>query len=163
MIDLRNACITTLFSAALVPGLVASASAADFYAGKQVNFLIQMGLSKHPDLPNVPNVLDMLTSKLDREAVELLLAPSEMGRPFVAPPGVPADRLALLRTAFTSAMNDPAFKAEAAKQKMEINPMTGAEVEVLVKRIYTTASPETVARAMVLTSDGVRKKKKKKN
>lgn len=134
----------------------------DWISEKKINFLIQMGLSKHPDLPNVPNILDMLSSKLDREAVELLLAPSEMGRPFVAPPGVPADRLALLRSAFTSAMNDPAFKAEATKQKMEINSMTGAEVEALIKRIYTTASPETVARAMVLTSDGVRKKKKKK-
>jgi len=134
----------------------------DWLTGKKINILIQMGLSKHPDLANVPNILDMLTNKLDRAAVELLLAPSEMGRPYVAPPGIPADRLAQLRTAFTRTMADPAFKAEAAKQKMEINPMTGAEVEALIKRIYTTASPDTVARAMVLTSDGVRKKKKKK-
>lgn len=133
----------------------------DWISGNKVNFIIQMGLSKHPDLPKVPNILDVVTDKRDREAIELLLAPSEMGRPFVAPPGLPADRLALLRAGFTAAMEDSGFKADAAKQKMELNPMTGAEVEALMKRIYTSASPDTVARAMVLTSDGVRKKKKK--
>lgn len=134
----------------------------DWITGKKVTFLIQMGLSKHPDLPNVPNILDMVTEKIDREAIELLLAPSEMGRPFVAPPGIPADRLAQLRGSFDKAMKDAAFLADAKKQQMEINPMTGGEVEALMKRIYSTASPETVARAMALTADGVKKKKQKK-
>ncbi|MGE0653656.1 MAG: hypothetical protein AB7P12_18215, partial [Alphaproteobacteria bacterium] len=134
----------------------------DWITEKKVTFLIQMGLSKHPDLTNVPNILDLITNKLDREAIELLLAPSEMGRPFVAPPSVPVDHLKLLRAGFMRTMGDAAFKADAAKQKMEINPMSGAEVAALVERIYKTASPEVVARAVVLTSDGLTKKKKKK-
>lgn len=134
----------------------------DWLTQKKVNILNQMGLSKHPALPNVPNVLDMVTNKLDREAIELLLAPSEMGRPFVTPPNVPAERLAILRAAFMKTMADKAFLADAEKQKMEINPMSGEEVEKLIKRVAAAASPEVVARAKALTADGINTSKKKK-
>ena len=133
----------------------------EWLSQKKISILNQMGLSKHPELPNVPNILDLVTAKLDREAIELLLAPSEMGRPFVTPPGIPADRLAALRSAFDQTMKNKAFLADAEKQKMEINPMTGAEVETLIKRIYATASPEVVARAKALTADGINTSKKK--
>jgi tripartite-type tricarboxylate transporter receptor subunit TctC len=134
----------------------------EWLSQKKISILNQMGLSKHPELPNVPNILDLMTAKLDREAIELLLAPSEMGRPFVTPPGIAADRLAALRAAFDQTMKDKAFLADAEKQKMEINPMTGAEVETLIRRIYATASPEVVARAKALTADGINTSKKKK-
>ena len=142
----------------------------EWLTGKKVTILIQMGLTKHPALPDVPNILDVVTNKLDHDAIELLLAPSEMGRPFVGPEGIPAKRLAILRTAFDATMKDKGFLAEAEKQKMEINPMSGAEVEALVKRIYRSASPEVIARAKVLTAAGFdssirkggKKKKKKK-
>lgn len=134
----------------------------EWLAEKKINIIIQMGLTKHPDLPNVPNVLDVVTNSLDRAAIELLLAPSEMGRPFVTPPDVPADRINILRTAFMKTMGDKAFLDDARQQKLEINPMPGQDVEALMKRIYTTASPEVVARAKVLTADGINTSKKKK-
>ncbi|MGE0653158.1 MAG: Bug family tripartite tricarboxylate transporter substrate binding protein [Alphaproteobacteria bacterium] len=126
----------------------------DWLKENKISFLIQMGLSRHPDLPNVPNILDRVTNATDRAAIELLLTPSEMGRPFVTPPGVPAERLQTLRKAFTAAMKDKAFQADARKQQLELNPMTGAEVEELVRRVYRTASPEVVARAQELTAAG---------
>lgn len=133
----------------------------EWLTGKKINILNQMGLTKHPELPNVPNVLDMLSDRRDRAAIELLLAPSEMGRPFVTPPGVPADRLAALQDAFMKAMKDKAFLADADKQQMEINPMSGPEVAALVSRIYSSASPEVVARAKALTADGINTSKTK--
>lgn len=134
----------------------------EWLSQKKINILNQMGLSKHPELSNVPNILDLITAKLDREAIELLLAPSEMGRPFVTPPGVPAGHLAALRAGFDRTMKDKDFLVDAEKQKMEINPMSGAEVEALIKRIYATASPEVIARAKALTADGINTSKKKK-
>lgn len=134
----------------------------EWLAQKKINIIVQMGLSKHPDIPDVPNILDVVTNKLDRDAIELLLAPSEMGRPYVTPPDVPAANLAILRTAFMKTMRDKAFLADAAQQKLEINPMSGEEVETLIRRIYANASPEVVARAKALTADGINTSKKKK-
>lgn len=120
----------------------------------RINVLIQMGLNKHPDLPDVPNLLDLVTDPLDKAAIELLLAPSEMGRPFIAPQGVPADRLALLRAGFDATMADSDFLADAAKQNMEINPMNGAEMAALISGLYKASSPEVVDRARRLTAAG---------
>jgi tripartite-type tricarboxylate transporter receptor subunit TctC len=74
--------------------------------------------------------------------IELLLAANEMGRPFFAPPGVPQDRIEALRTALVATAKDPKFIAEAEKQGMELQLMTGKEVEDLVRRVY--ASPTAV-------------------
>jgi tripartite-type tricarboxylate transporter receptor subunit TctC len=69
-----------------------------------------------------------------------------MGRPFVAPPNVPADRVAVLRQAFMDTMKDKDFLAEADKMQLEINPVSGAEVEKLVNEVYATP-PDVVAKA----------------
>ncbi len=73
-----------------------------------------------------------------------------MGRPFVAPPGVPADRLAALRQAFMETMTDKAFLDDAAVGKFEINPVGGAELEALVKEIYGTPPEVTKKAAAIL-------------
>jgi tripartite-type tricarboxylate transporter receptor subunit TctC len=135
---------------------------------KKIHIFLQMGLTKHPELPKVPNILDVLKTDLDRKAVQLLLGPSEMGRPFVAPPGIPAGRLLALRAAFTSTMSDPKFKDEAAKLRLAIDPMSGAEVANLINRLYKDSPKAVVERAKELTAAGfdvdLRKgKKKKKN
>ena len=69
-----------------------------------------------------------------------------MGRPFVAPPNVPADRVAVLRQAFMDTMKDKDFLAEADKMQLEINPVSGEEVEKLVKDVYATP-PDVIAKA----------------
>ncbi|MFT5539713.1 MAG: tripartite-type tricarboxylate transporter receptor subunit TctC [Alphaproteobacteria bacterium] len=133
---------------------------------KKVHIFMQMGLSRHPELPKIPNILDVLKTDLDRKAVRLLLGPSEMGRPYVAPPGIPAGRLVALRAAFTSTMSDPKFKAEAAKLRLAIDPMSGAEVASLMNRLYKDSPKAVVERAKELTAAGfdvdLRKGKKKK-
>ena len=73
-----------------------------------------MSLSKHPDLPNVPLIMDFATTDEQRQIFTLIFARQVMGRPFLAPPGVPADRLAALRQAFADTMTDKAFLADAA-------------------------------------------------
>ena len=108
---------------------------------KQVTILVQFGLSKHPDLPNVTSILDLATNTRDRQLAELMLASLQMGRPFYAPPGVPADRVHALRRALDATAKDPVFLADAEKQKMEITHMSGEDVEALVRRIYVTPAP----------------------
>lgn len=114
---------------------------------KKINIILQLGLKKHPDLPNVPLVMDVpgLTAE-QRQILRLVFARQVMGRPYAAPPGIPADRLAALRKAFTDTLKDPVFLADAAKADLEINPVDGAEVQQLVIDIYKTP-PEIASKA----------------
>ena len=104
----------------------------------QISILAQFGLSKHRDLPHVPLIGDFAKTETDRQLIDLLLAPLEMGRPFFTPPGVPKDRLEILRRAFDDTTKDPEFQADAQKQHVELTPMSGAAVQALVRRIHGT-------------------------
>ena len=109
---------------------------------KQISVLAQFGLTKHPDIPHVPLILDLAKNTQDRQLAELMVASLQMGRPFFAPPGVPADRVQILRRALDATAKDPAFLADVEKQKVEVFHMTGEEVEALVRRIH--AMPKDV-------------------
>jgi tripartite-type tricarboxylate transporter receptor subunit TctC len=104
----------------------------------KIAVLAQFALRKHPDIPNVPSILDLAQTDEDRQLIDVMLAPLEMGRPYFAPPNVPADRVAVLRRAFDATTRDPEFLADVKKQKMELSPLTGEEVAKLVARIYAT-------------------------
>ena len=108
--------------------------------------LVQLSLTKHPDLPNVPLVMDFAKTGEQRQILKMMFARNVMGRPYVAPPNLPADRVATLRQAFMDTMKDKDFLAEADKMRLEINPVSGAEVEKLVKEVYATP-PDIVAKA----------------
>lgn len=108
---------------------------------KKISPVAQFALKKDPDLPNVPFIMEIAKTQDERQMIELLLAANEMGRPFFAPPGVPKERVSALRAAFVATAKDPAFVAETKKQKMELQLMTGDEVETLVKRVYATPKP----------------------
>jgi tripartite-type tricarboxylate transporter receptor subunit TctC len=77
------------------------------------------------------------------------LSAGEFGRPLVTPPGVPADRLKILREAFDKAASDPALLAVAEKRRLEMDPGTGAELEALAKEVMA-ASPDVVERMQKL-------------
>jgi tripartite-type tricarboxylate transporter receptor subunit TctC len=111
---------------------------------KKINILVQLALDKHPDLPDVPLVTELATNPAQRQMLRMIFARQVMGRPFVAPPGVPAERVAALRKALMDTTADKEFLADAAKAKLEINPVDGAKVEALVKEIYAT--PAEVAK-----------------
>src|SRR3954447_7153048 len=108
----------------------------DWYDSKKINVLVQLSLNKHPDLPNVPLVLDLAKTPEQKQILTLVFARQALGRPFLAPPGVPADRLAALRKAFMDTMKDPEFIAEADKAKLEITPIDGEKVQQIVVDAY---------------------------
>jgi tripartite-type tricarboxylate transporter receptor subunit TctC len=113
---------------------------------KKINILVQLSLTKHADLPNVPLVMDFAKTDEERQIFKLVFARQPMGRPFLAPPGVPADRTATLRKAFMDAMKDPGFLAEAEKMQLEIDPVSGDAVQAIVRDVYRT--PKSIAAAV---------------
>jgi tripartite-type tricarboxylate transporter receptor subunit TctC len=117
---------------------------AHYLKDKTVRLLLQSGLDRNPDLPDVPLALDLAKTDADRQALELLLAPTKIGRPFVAPPEVPGDRIQALREAFDATMADAALLNEAKALNMDISPVTGAYIEQTVARLY--ALPASVVR-----------------
>jgi tripartite-type tricarboxylate transporter receptor subunit TctC len=110
---------------------------------KLMNILVQLSLDRHPDLPNVPLAMDLAKTDEQRRIFRLIFARQVMGRPFLAPPGVPSDRTETLRAAFAATMKDPEFLIDAAKSQLEITPVTGADVEKLVRELHET--PKEIA------------------
>ena len=105
---------------------------------KKINVLLQLALTKHPELPDVPLVVDLAKTDEQRRILRIIFARQVMGRPFLAPPGVPRDRVEALRKAFDDTMKDKEFLAEAQKIDLEINPVSGEEVQKLVQEAYDT-------------------------
>ena len=100
--------------------------------------LYQMGLKKHPDLKDVPLVIDLAENEEQKKLLELQFTAFELGRPLFVAEGVPADRLNALRRAFDKAMEDKELLADAEKQSLEVNPSTGEEMQDILKRVYAT-------------------------
>ena len=111
----------------------------------KIKVIAQWGFKKHPDLPDVPAILDQAKNDADRQALSLLVARLEYGRPFFLPPDVPAARVAAMRKAFDETMKDPAFVAEAVKLNLEVDPMSGTDVADLVRKVNATP-PDVVKR-----------------
>ena len=113
---------------------------------KKMVVLAQLSLNKHPELPDVPLVMDLAKNDEQRAILKLVFARQVMGRPYLAPPELPADRVALLRKAFSDTMKDKDFLTDAEKSQLEINPVSGEEVEKLVKEVYATPA-DIIAKA----------------
>lgn len=113
-------------------------------ADKQIKVIAQYGLRKHPELPDVPLMIDLAETKEQRDLLSFVFARQDLGRPYVTAPGVPAERVALLRQSFVATMKDPAFREEAGKRKLDLDPepVTGEELQKLVEDIYAT--PEAI-------------------
>jgi tripartite-type tricarboxylate transporter receptor subunit TctC len=121
----------------------------DWIAKKTINFIIQTGLTSgsDPALKGVPNLIDMARNPQERQMMEILFANGEIQVPLFAPPGVPPSRLAALREAFRRTLADPALRAEAAKQRMHAQFVSGEDVERLLARVYAT--PPAVIKATI--------------
>ena len=122
------------------------ATKGDWLASGKIVPLIQLGMKKAPDHPEVPLALDLARTDEDRQVLELVFAPQIFARPITAPPGLPPERLAALRRAFAETLADPAFLADAAKQQLEIDYVSPAEIDALLARLYATP-PAIIARA----------------
>jgi hypothetical protein len=104
-------------------------------SGTRVNVFTQMGMKAAPDLPQVDNALERTKSKTDRQVFTALLTEHAMARPFVAPPGVPVERVQLLRKTFMDTLRDPRLLEEANKINVEINPLSREGVQEIVKNL----------------------------
>lgn len=118
----------------------------EFLRDHKINLLMQVALQKAPDLPNVPLALDYAKNETDKQVMELFFAQKAVARPVLAPPDVPAERVAVLRKAFMEMANDPDFIADAAKMKLEVNPSSSESVEEVIKVIAST--PPEVAKQL---------------
>jgi tripartite-type tricarboxylate transporter receptor subunit TctC len=110
---------------------------------KKLNILVQIGLTKAPDLPDVPLLMDLAKNDDDRAVLKVLSAPTTIGRPVFTTPGVPEDRVKALRAAFDKMVRDPAFLDQAKKENLEINPVSGEELQRIVADIVAT--PKKIA------------------
>jgi len=107
-------------------------------AEKKIKVIAQYGLKRHPDLADVPAMLELALNEPDRQALAMLFARAEYGRPYFLPPDVPPERVTALRRAFDATIKDPAFVADAARLQLDIDPMTGEEVQALVAQLNRT-------------------------
>lgn len=110
----------------------------DWLRERKINVLMQLGLRKHPAHPEVPLVLDLASTETDRRALELMMSPLLFARPFAAPPDVPAERMQALRLAFKRTVGDPAFIADAAKSKLDLEYVSDQEIMAVLTRLYAT-------------------------
>jgi tripartite-type tricarboxylate transporter receptor subunit TctC len=112
---------------------------------KKIRILAQWALQKSPELGDVPLFLDLAKTEADRDALRLMLARLEYGRPFFLPPNVPTARIEALRRAFDATLKDPSYLAEAEKLKIEVDPLSGEQVGALVEQVSRTPA-DIVAR-----------------
>ena len=111
----------------------------------KINILFQAGLNPDPRLKNIPVGTDLARSEADRRALRLFFVRASLGRPFVAPPGVPAGRVAALRNAFADTMKDPEFLKDAKLQELNVDAMSGQEIADMLASVYRTPK-DVVAR-----------------
>ena len=119
-------------------------------AEKKIKVIAQYGLKRYPELADVPSMLELAANRARPQALTMLFARTEYGRPYFLPPDVPAERVTALRRAFDATMRDPAFVADAARLQLEIDPMTGEEVQALVAQLtarHQRSSPACARRS----------------
>lgn len=105
----------------------------DWLKDKRVNILTQIGAEREPELPDVPLMHELGQNDEQRDILKLISSPVSLGRPFFAPPEVPADRVAALRKAFDATMKDSAFLKEAKQLNLDLSPISGEAVATIVK------------------------------
>ena len=114
----------------------------DWLKDDKINILLQFAREKHPDLPHVPLIFDVLKTERDKAAMQLLVLDSYVAWPLVAPPGVPAETIATLRKAYMAVLTDPTLLAEAKQLQLGIAPVPGEDIQKVVQEVM--ASPAEV-------------------
>jgi tripartite-type tricarboxylate transporter receptor subunit TctC len=120
----------------------------DWFAKDTVRVLVQLSTKGHVDLNkrNVPRAGEFARNEDERRVIELVFSQGIFGRPYVLPPGVPPERVAALRKAFVAALNDKVLRAEADKMQLDVDPISGDDLQKLVSDLYAT-SPHVIERA----------------
>jgi len=139
-------------------GLISSIKSTrpDWFPQKKVSVPVQIALERDPEFPDSPAVVEFAKDQRTKDVLQLILAPMGMDRPILAPPGTPPAMVAALRQAFHDTMRDPGFIAEAERQHLEIQEVSGDKVAKLLAGAYAM-SPDVVKaanEAMALTGAG---------
>ena len=116
-------------------------SSADKLRDGRIKILLQLGLRRDPEISEIPNLLELVSDPTQKQLLELLFARQEMGRPLLAPPGVPAERVALLRNSIKAATSDPEYLADAARMKFEVDYLPGEKAQEMLERLYSMPKP----------------------
>ncbi|MFM1814966.1 MAG: hypothetical protein RLZ98_1661 [Pseudomonadota bacterium] len=119
----------------------------DWLRDKKINIIAQFSVRTHPEIKEVPLLIDLVKSEDDKSAIALADGTGEMARPYAAPPKLPADRANALRRAFEAMVKDKDFLADANKQRLEIDPTSGEAIEAMLDKLYKT--PKAVAQRMI--------------
>ena len=119
----------------------------DWLRDKKINILVQIGLTKNPEMGDAPLLMDLAKNDEDRQVMKLLSTSVVIGRPLFAGPGVPAERVSMLRRAFDETMTDPDFIKDAKEGKMDLDPVSGADLQKLIGEIVAT--PKHIADRLV--------------
>jgi len=117
----------------------------DWLPTKSITILVQFGLKRHPELPDVPTVVELARNDEERAILRAVMNATEVGTAFFTTPGVPPDRVEALRRAFDATMKDPEFLDEARRTNLTVNPITGEELQKLVVEV-SSLSPELLDR-----------------
>jgi tripartite-type tricarboxylate transporter receptor subunit TctC len=112
----------------------------DWLRDKKIVIIAQGG-RRSPELADIPSVEDLARNDDDRQVIQMLMSGSSLGRPFAMPPGVSPQQIGVLRTAFTDMMKDPVVLAEAAAAKMELDPLSGDEMQAMIETLLKTPKP----------------------
>jgi tripartite-type tricarboxylate transporter receptor subunit TctC len=112
----------------------------DWLRDRKINILVQVALEPEAELTRlgVPHIWQFVSKPDDRKVAELVVSQQVFQRSYIAPPGTPAEQIAILRAAFDATMADPDFLADAEKMKLSITPLPGAKVQELIERLYKT-------------------------
>jgi tripartite-type tricarboxylate transporter receptor subunit TctC len=127
----------------------------DWITGHRLNVLVQLASRRIPELADVPLLIEHATTARQRQIVDVILSRQAMGRPVVAPPGVPEDRRQALRLAFDATMADPDYVAEATARGLEVNPVGGPDLDKLLDQLYATP-PEIIAEVRAIIAPGAK-------
>ena len=119
----------------------------------KLRVLIQLSVERSDEMKDVPTIYEMAKTAEDKEAVKLIVSRQTIARPFAAPPALPGDRAQALRLGFDATMKDPEFLAEAKTLSLEVDPVSGVQMEKLIQELYR-ASPDVVARAKAIMAAG---------
>jgi len=131
----------------------------DWLRDKKLNLILQLGLEKHPEAKDVPLALDLIPDEAGKQMMRVLVAPLNITRPYLAPPGVPADRTREVRAAFMKTMQDDGYRQEFRKlMGEEPTPTSGEDMQKLIEEIYATPAPVIARLKEVLRSGGGAKK-----
>ncbi len=110
----------------------------DWLRDKKINILVQIGLTRNPEMGDAPLLMDLAKNDEDRQVMKLLSTSVVIGRPLFVGPGVPAERVAMLRRAFDETVKDPEFIRDAKEGKMDLDPVSGEDLQKLIGEIVAT-------------------------